>query len=135
MFLPEGKEFLTSTDAERYTCPCLTPHPKDSVFVAQTNGNYMALFSSLRPYRINKKKRYEGHKVEGFAVGCEFSPDGTLLVTGSSEGKVFFYSYRTARIARTLSAHGSACVNATFHPVLPSLLATCGWDGEIKIWQ
>nr|XP_056707647.1 WD repeat-containing protein 25 [Euleptes europaea] len=162
MFLPEGKEFLTSTDAvsqdsadrtiiawdfqtgakisnqifhERYTCPCLTPHPKDSVFVAQTNGNYMALFSSLRPYRINKRKRYEGHKVEGFAVGCEFSPDGTLLVTGSSEGKVFFYSYRTARIARTLPAHGSACTSATFHPVLPSLLATCAWDGEIKIWQ
>uniref|UniRef100_A0ACB8G5L7 WD repeat-containing protein 25 n=1 Tax=Sphaerodactylus townsendi TaxID=933632 RepID=A0ACB8G5L7_9SAUR len=133
MFLPEGKEFFTSTDVvsqdsadrtimawdfqtgakisnqifhERYTCPCLTHHPKDSIFVAQTNGNYMALFSSLRPYRINKRKRYEGHKVEGFAVGCEFSPDGTLLVTGSSEGKVFFYSYHTSRIVRMLSAHG-----------------------------
>ncbi|XP_048342465.1 WD repeat-containing protein 25 [Sphaerodactylus townsendi] len=162
MFLPEGKEFFTSTDVvsqdsadrtimawdfqtgakisnqifhERYTCPCLTHHPKDSIFVAQTNGNYMALFSSLRPYRINKRKRYEGHKVEGFAVGCEFSPDGTLLVTGSSEGKVFFYSYHTSRIVRMLSAHGSACTSATFNPVLPSLLATCSWDGEIKIWQ
>ncbi|XP_053131120.1 WD repeat-containing protein 25 isoform X1 [Hemicordylus capensis] len=162
MFLPEGKEFLTSTDAvsqdsadrtiiawdfhtaakisnqifhERYTCPTLTPHPKESVFVAQTNGNYLALFSSLRPYRINKKKRYEGHKVEGFAVGCEFSPDGMLLATGSSEGKVFFYNYSTARIIRTLSAHSQACVSATFHPVLPSLFATCDWGGEIKIWQ
>ncbi|XP_065541368.1 WD repeat-containing protein 25 isoform X1 [Lathamus discolor] len=162
LFLPEGKEFLTSTDAvsrdsadrtiiawdfqsaakisnqifhERYTCPSLTLHPKDSVFVAQTNGNYMALFSAQRPYRINKKKRYEGHKVEGFAVGCEFSPDGTLLVTGSSDGKVFFYNYHTARIIRTLSAHKEACVNAIFHPVLPSLLATCDWAGEVKIWQ
>ncbi|XP_074852611.1 WD repeat-containing protein 25 isoform X2 [Carettochelys insculpta] len=112
LFLPEGKEFLTSTDAvsrdsadrtiiawdfhsaakisnqifhERYTCPSLTLHPRELAFVAQTNGNYMALFSTQRPYRINKKKRYEGHKVEGFAVGCEFSPDGALLVTGSSE--------------------------------------------------
>ncbi|XP_062974127.1 WD repeat-containing protein 25 [Elgaria multicarinata webbii] len=162
MFLPEGKEFLSSTDAvsqdsadrtiiawdfhtaakisnqifhERYTCPILAPHPKEPVFVAQTNGNYTALFSSLRPYRINKKKRYEGHKVEGFAVGCEFSPDGTLLVTGSSGGNVFFYNYRTARIVRTLSAHSQACVGATFHPVLPSLLATCDWEGTIKIWQ
>ncbi|XP_065695376.1 WD repeat-containing protein 25 [Patagioenas fasciata] len=162
LFLPEGREFLTSTDAvsrdsadrtviawdfqsaakisnqifhERYTCPSLTLHPKDSVFVAQTNGNYMALFSAQRPYRINKKKRYEGHKVEGFAVGCEFSPDGTLLVTGSSDGKVFFYNYHTARIIRTLSAHKEACVSAIFHPVLPSLLATCSWAGEIKIWQ
>ncbi|NXY02012.1 WDR25 protein, partial [Pteruthius melanotis] len=120
---------------ERYTCPSLTLHPKESVFVAQTNGNYMALFSAQRPYRINKKKRYEGHKVEGFAVGCEFSPDGTLLVTGSSDGKVFFYNYHTSRIIRTLSAHKEACVSAIFHPVLPSLLATCDWAGEIKIWQ
>ncbi|OXB62487.1 hypothetical protein ASZ78_003875 [Callipepla squamata] len=93
LFLPEGKEFLTSTDAvsrdsadrtiiawdfqsaakisnqifhERYTCPSLALHPRDSAFVAQTNGNYMALFSSQRPYRINKKKRYEGHKVFPF---------------------------------------------------------------------
>ncbi|XP_021256707.1 WD repeat-containing protein 25 isoform X2 [Numida meleagris] len=162
LFLPEGKEFLTSTDAvsrdsadrtiiawdfqsaakisnqifhERYTCPSLALHPRESVFVAQTNGNYVALFSSQRPYRINKKKRYEGHKVEGFAVGCEFSPDGTLLVTGSSDGKVFFYNYHTSRIVRTLSAHREACVSAVFHPVLPSLLATSDWAGEIKIWQ
>ncbi|NWX11562.1 WDR25 protein, partial [Aegotheles bennettii] len=162
LFLSEGREFLTSTDAvsrdsadrtiiawdfqsaakisnqifhERYTCPSLTLHPKESVFVAQTNGNYMALFSAQRPYRINKKKRYEGHKVEGFAVGCEFSPDGTLLVTGSSDGKVFFYNYHTARIIRTLSAHKEACVRTIFHPVLPSLLTTCSWAGEIRIWQ
>ncbi|KAM8807470.1 WD repeat-containing protein 25 [Eudromia elegans] len=162
LFLPEGKEFLTSTDAvsrdsadrtiiawdfqsaakisnqifhERYTCPSLTLHPRESVFAAQTNGNYVALFSSQRPYRINKKKRYEGHKVEGFAVGCEFSPDGTLVVTGSSDGKVFFYNYHTSRVVRTLFAHREACVGATFHPVLPSLLATCDWAGEIKIWQ
>uniref|UniRef100_A0A8C3NY78 WD repeat domain 25 n=1 Tax=Cyanoderma ruficeps TaxID=181631 RepID=A0A8C3NY78_9PASS len=162
LFLPEGREFLTSTDAvsrdsadrtviawdfqsaakisnqifhERYTCPSLTLHPKEPVFVAQTNGNYMALFSAQRPYRINKKKRYEGHKVEGFAVGCEFSPDGTLLVTGSSDGKVFFYNYHSSRIIRTLSAHKEACVSAIFHPVLPSLLATCDWAGEIKVWQ
>ncbi|XP_025025809.1 WD repeat-containing protein 25 [Python bivittatus] len=162
MFLCEGKEFLTSTDAvsqdsadrtiiawdfqtaakisnqifhERFTCPSLSVHPKEFAFVAQTNGNYMALFSSLPPYRINKKKRFEGHKVEGFAIGCEFSPDGTLLVTGSSDGKVFFYNYRTAQILHTMSAHSQACVNATYHPVLPSLLATCSWDGVIKIWQ
>ncbi|NXO04354.1 WDR25 protein, partial [Rhinopomastus cyanomelas] len=162
LFLPEGTEFLTSTDAvsrdsadrtiiawdfqsaakisnqifhERYTCPSLTLHPKEPMFVAQTNGNYAALFSSQRPYRISKKKRYEGHKVEGFSVGCEFSPDGTLLVTGSSDGKVFFYNYHTARIICTLSAHKEACVSAIFHPVLPSLLATCDWAGEIKIWQ
>ncbi|KAM6461418.1 WD repeat-containing protein 25 isoform 2-T3 [Liasis olivaceus] len=134
-FSPEVKAWDVRSSKERFTCPSLSVHPKEFAFVAQTNGNYMALFSSLPPYRINKKKRFEGHKVEGFAIGCEFSPDGTLLVTGSSDGKVFFYNYRTAQILHTMSAHSQACVNATYHPVLPSLLATCAWDGVIKIWQ
>ncbi|XP_069064434.1 WD repeat-containing protein 25 isoform X2 [Pleurodeles waltl] len=90
LFLPEGNLFFTSTDSvsrdsadrtiiawdfqtgakisnqifhERYTCPSLTLHPKERAFAAQTNGNYMALFSTQRPFKINKKKRYEGHKV------------------------------------------------------------------------
>ncbi|KAM4690533.1 WD repeat-containing protein 25 [Rhinophrynus dorsalis] len=162
LFLPGGKEFLSTTDSvsrdsadrtiiswdfgtaakisnqifhERYTCPSLALHPKEAVFVAQTNGNYMALFSSQRPYKMNKKKRFEGHKVEGFAVGCEFSPDGSLIVTGSSEGTIFFYNYHNSRVVRSIAGDGNACVSVNFHPVLPSLLASSYWDGHIRIWQ
>lgn len=53
---------------ERYTCPSLALHPLDDCFVAQTNGNYVAAFSSQRPYRMNKRRRYEGHKVGGNSV-------------------------------------------------------------------
>lgn len=53
---------------ERYTCPSLALHPLDDSFVAQTNGNYVAAFSSQRPYRMNKRRRYEGHKVGGNSV-------------------------------------------------------------------
>ncbi|CAH2328224.1 WD repeat-containing 25 [Pelobates cultripes] len=162
LFLPGGNEFLSTTDSvsrdsadrtiiawdfgttakisnqifhERYTCPSLASHPKESVFIAQTNGNYIALFSNQRPYKMNKKKRFEGHKVEGFAVQCEFSPDGSLIVTGSSEGKVFFYNYHTSKLLRSIPGDDSACVSVTFHPVLPSLLASSYWDGNIRVWQ
>ncbi|XP_075047999.1 WD repeat-containing protein 25 [Mixophyes fleayi] len=162
LFLPGGNEFVSTTDSvsrdsadrtiiawdfataakisnqifhERYTCPSLALHPKDRVFVAQTNGNYIALFSTQRPYTMNKKKRFEGHKVEGFSVGCEFSPDGSLIVTGSSEGSVFFYSYHTAKIIRSVPGDGSACVSVNYHSVLTSLLAASYWDGQIRIWQ
>ncbi|XP_067895035.1 WD repeat-containing protein 25 isoform X2 [Heterodontus francisci] len=162
LFLPGGKEFLTSTDAvsrdsadrtiiawdfqtsakisnqifhERYTIPCLAVHPKESVFVAQTNGNYMVLFSTERPYRMNKRKRFEGHKVEGYAVGCEFSPDGTLIATGSADGTVCFYNYLNSKLIHTLLAHKQACIDVSFHPVHPSIIATCDWSGEIKVWQ
>lgn len=162
LFLREGSEFLSSTDAssrdsadrtiiawdfrssakisnqifhERYTCPSLALHPREPVFLAQTNGNYLALFSAVWPYRMSRRRRYEGHKVEGYAVGCECSPDGDLLVTGSADGRVLLYCFRTASRARTLHGHTQACLGTTFHPVLPSVLATCSWEGDIKIWH
>lgn len=48
---------------ERYTCPSLALHPLEEAFVAQTNGDYMAVFSSQKPYKMNKRRRYDGHKV------------------------------------------------------------------------
>lgn len=48
---------------ERYTCPSLALHPREPVFLAQTNGNYLALFSAVWPYRMSRRRRYEGHKV------------------------------------------------------------------------
>ncbi|XP_006839590.1 PREDICTED: WD repeat-containing protein 25 [Chrysochloris asiatica] len=162
LFLQEGSEFLSSTDAssrdsadrtiiawdfrssakisnqifhERYTCPSLALHPREPVFLAQTNGNYLALFSAVWPYRMSRRRRYEGHKVEGYSVGCECSPDGDLLVTGSADGRVLLYTFRTASRARTLQGHTQACVGVTFHPVLPSVLATCSWEGDVKVWH
>ncbi|KAG8514414.1 WD repeat-containing protein 25 [Galemys pyrenaicus] len=162
LFLREGSEFLSSTDAssrdsadrtiiawdfrssakisnqifhERYTCPSLALHPREPVFLAQTNGNYLALFSAVWPYRMSRRRRYEGHKVEGYSVGCECSPDGDLLVTGSADGRALLYTFRTASRARTLHSHTQACVGTAFHPVLPSVLATSSWEGDMKIWH
>ncbi|MEJ1283844.1 WD repeat domain 25 [Cricetulus griseus] len=120
---------------ERYTCPSLALHPREPVFLAQSNGNYLALFSSVWPYRMSRRRRYEGHKVEGYAVGCECSPCGDLLVTGSADGRVLMFSFRTARRACTLQGHAQACLGTTYHPVLPSVLGTCSWGGDIKIWH
>ncbi|XP_018619592.1 WD repeat-containing protein 25 [Scleropages formosus] len=162
LFLAGGKEFVSSSDSvsrdsaertlivwdfqttakisnqifhERYTCPSMALHPHENTFVAQTNGNYMALFAAQRPYRMNKRKRYEGHKVEGYAVGCEFSADGTVLVSGSSSGSIHFYDEQSTRQLRVLQAHGQACLCTTMHPVLPAVTASCDWGGELKIWH
>ncbi|XP_053291175.1 WD repeat-containing protein 25 [Pleuronectes platessa] len=120
---------------ERYTCPSLALHPLEDSFVAQTNGNYMAAFSSQQPYRMNKRRRYEGHKVEGYAVQCGFSQDGTILASGSATGCAHFYDYHTARALHTLRAHSQPCLCVAQHPVLPATAATCDWAGEIKVWH
>ncbi|XP_068582482.1 WD repeat-containing protein 25 isoform X2 [Cebidichthys violaceus] len=162
LFLRGGVDFITSSDCvsrdsadrtliawdyqttakvsnqiyqERFTCPSLALHPLEESFVAQTNGDYMAVFSSQQPYRMNKRRRYEGHKVEGYAVQCEFSPDGTILASGSSTGSAHFYDYHNARIRHTLHAHSRPCLCVSQHPVLPATAATCDWAGEIKVWH
>ena len=48
---------------EAFTCTCLKVHPTESHFIAQSNGDYIALFSTRKPYKLNKFKGYEGHKV------------------------------------------------------------------------
>ncbi|KAL4693255.1 hypothetical protein H8959_017065, partial [Pygathrix nigripes] len=134
-FSSEMKAWDIRTGKERFTCPSLALHPREPVFLAQTNGNYLALFSTVWPYRMSRRRRYEGHKVEGYSVGCECSPGGDLLVTGSADGRVLMYSFRTASRACTLQGHTQACVGTTYHPVLPSVLATCSWGGDMKIWH
>ncbi|XP_012707403.2 WD repeat-containing protein 25 [Fundulus heteroclitus] len=162
LFLRGGKDFITSSDCvsrdsadrtliawdyqttakvsnqlyhERYTCPSLALHPQEESFVAQTNGNYMALFSSQRPYRMNKRRRFDGHKVEGYAVQCDFSPDGAILASGSSTGSAHFYDYQSGRVLHSVQAHSQPCLRVSQHPVLPATAATCDWAGEIKIWH
>ncbi|KAG8013320.1 WD repeat-containing protein 25 [Nibea albiflora] len=134
LFLRGGADFITSSD-------CVSRDSADRTLVAwdyettakvsnqiyQTNGNYVAVFSSQQPYRMNKRRRYEGHKVEGYAVRCEFSRDGTILASGSSTGSAHFYDYHNARSLHTLHAHTHPCLCVSQHPVLPATAATCDW--------
>lgn len=162
LFLRGGSDFITSSDSvsrdsadrtlmawdfqttarvsnqifhERYTCPSLALHPMEDSFVAQTNGNYIALFSAQKPYSMNKRRRFEGHKVEGYAVQCGFSPDGTILVSGSSNGCAHFYDYHTSGMLHTLKAHSQPCLSVVQHTVLPATMATGDWAGEVKVWS
>ncbi|XP_023913115.1 uncharacterized protein LOC112024714 isoform X3 [Quercus suber] len=41
---------------EAYTCPCVRRHPFDPFFVAQSNANYIAIFSSSPPFKLDKYK-------------------------------------------------------------------------------
>lgn len=41
---------------EAYTCPYLRAHPEGTHFVAQSNANYIAIFSAQAPYKLNKYK-------------------------------------------------------------------------------
>ncbi|WJX88080.1 hypothetical protein P8452_70202 [Trifolium repens] len=157
-FIMNGKQFISSSDVsgsnisensiivwdvsrqvrlsnqvyvEAYTCPCVRRHPIDPVFVAQSNGNYIAIFSTTSPYRLNKYKRYENHGVSGFPIKCNFSLDGKKLASGSSDGFIYLYDYQSSKVLKKIKAFDQACLDIAFHPVMPNVIASCSWDGTI----
>ncbi|GAB4846263.1 hypothetical protein Ancab_025262 [Ancistrocladus abbreviatus] len=121
--------------AEAYTCPCIRCHPSEPFFVVQSNGNYIAIVSTKHPYRLDKYKRYESHGVSGFPIKCEFSVDGEALATGSSDGYMYFYSVQSSHLIKKIKACDQACVDVAFHPLLPNVIASCSWNGDITVFE
>ena len=74
-------------------------------------------------------------QVCGYHIGCDFSPDGRIVSSGSADGKIFFYDHLTSRVIRTLDAHSAPCMDVAYHPTLPCCVASCGWDGQVKVWK
>ncbi|CAK7338307.1 unnamed protein product [Dovyalis caffra] len=120
---------------EAYTCPSVRCHPFEPCFVAQSNANYIAIFSSSPPFRLDKYKRYESHGVSGFPIKCNFSLDGEKLVSGSSDGSIYFYNYRSSVLVRKIKAYEQACIDVVFHPVLPNVIASCSWNGDVSVFE
>lgn len=119
---------------EAYTCPCIRYHPYDPYFIAQSNGNYIAIFSANPPFRLDKYRRYEGHGVLGFPIKCNFSMSGDIVASGSSDGCVYFYESKSSQLIQKIRAHGQACIDVAFNPVMPAV-ATCSWSGEILVFE
>ncbi|CAG8545252.1 33301_t:CDS:2 [Gigaspora margarita] len=123
---------------EAFSCTALRFHPFRKHFVAQSNGNYIAIFGSEKPWKLDKRKRFEGHLVNGHPIRCNFSPEpdqGRFLASGDANGSIFFYEWSTSKIVKTIEdAHLGACVDVCWHPLLNGIVASCGWDGKVALW-
>ncbi|ORX89492.1 WD40 repeat-like protein, partial [Basidiobolus meristosporus CBS 931.73] len=135
-FLPDSKFFMTCSDfvlrnasdksivvwdydsgtvhsnqiyQEGFSCTCLSIHPNQHCFVAQTNGNYIAIFNMEKPWKMNQRKRFEGHQVSGYHIQCNFSLKGKYVATGSADGSLYFYDWSTSRPLKIIkNAHREA---------------------------
>ncbi|MGE5193408.1 MAG: WD40 repeat domain-containing protein [Deltaproteobacteria bacterium] len=74
----------------------------------------------------------EGHTGSVLAVG--FSPDGTVLVTGSRDHTIKLWGARTGHLDRTLSEHAGDVYAVVFSPK-GDWLASSSKDTSIKFWD
>jgi len=153
-FVDENRRFVTTSDdktirawdydipvvikyiAEPYmhSMPAVTVHPSKKFFAAQSLDNQILIFSTDN-YRQNRKKRFAGHSVAGYACQVGFSPDGKWISSGDSNGNMVFWDWKTGRIKSRLPCHDKVVIAHEWLPHETSKVVTASWDGLIKLWD
>ncbi|KAK3041787.1 hypothetical protein RJ639_000303 [Escallonia herrerae] len=153
-FVDDNRRFVTSSDDKSlrvwefgipvvikyisephmHSMPSISLHPNTNWLAAQSLDNQILIYSTRERFQLNKKKRFAGHIVAGYACQVNFSPDGRFVMSGDGEGKCWFWDWKTCKVFRTLKCHEKVCIGCEWHPLETSKVATCGWDGLIKYW-
>lgn len=119
--------------------PVPTQPPKNTTggFLAcQSLDNTVKVFGTRDRFKELRKKVFRGHTNAGYACQLAFSPNSRFLASGDGEGKLHFWDWRTTRALAKYRAHDNGpCIGVQWHPVEPGLVATCGWDGLVKLWD
>ncbi|XP_061976500.1 uncharacterized protein LOC133697758 isoform X1 [Populus nigra] len=123
------------SEPHMHSMPSISLHPNMNWLAAQSLDNQILIYSTRERFQLNKKKRFAGHIVAGYACQVNFSPDGRFVMSGDGEGKCWFWDWKSCKVFRTLKCHEGVCIGAEWHPLEQSKVATCGWDGLIKYWQ
>jgi pre-mRNA-processing factor 17 len=124
----------------------------EKYFAAQSLDNQILIYSTDN-FRQNRKKRFAGHSVAGYACQVGFSPDGKWISSGDGEGNVVFWDWKTGRIKSRLRAHSKVVIAHEWLPhetvgvrgvnhapmlteslLTQSKVITASWDGLIKLW-
>ena len=48
---------------------------------------------------------------------------------------VWFWDFKTTRNYTTINAHKGVVSDIKWNPIYPCLVASCSWDGTIKLWD
>ncbi|KAJ3141089.1 pre-mRNA-processing factor 17 [Geranomyces variabilis] len=118
-----------------HSMPAVTLHPTKKWLACQSLDNQIVIYSARDRFRMNRKKTFRGHLVAGYACEPSFSPDGRFVSSGDSEGRVWFWDWKTCKVLTKFKAHDKVVIGSVWHPHETSKLFTCSWDGTIKFWD
>ena len=95
------------------------------------DGRVMIWDMSVRPPRNTGV--FESH--DGPVYGIDFDSDGTHLAGATDGGSVKVWDVRKGIEVKTLAAHDGRARSVRFSHEGPKLLASCGVDGFVRVWD
>ena len=111
---------------------------QSSLYGAYHQNGKMSVVTSAFDYTVaiweNGIKRRSWVAHEQMLVSAEFSPKGTLLVTGSQDKLVKLWDADTGTLKRTYMGHMAGVSHAVFSPD-GKRIASASEDGTIRIWD
>ncbi|GAA5848953.1 hypothetical protein JCM8547_006396 [Rhodosporidiobolus lusitaniae] len=122
-------------DPQMHSMPAVGLSPNGKWLAATSLDNQIVLFGA-DTFKQNRKKRFAGHTIAGYACEPRFSPDGRFVSSGDGQGNMVFWDFKTSRIVGRLNkAHKQVVVSHQWLPHETSKLITSSWDGLIKLWD
>ncbi|CAG8545042.1 3225_t:CDS:10 [Funneliformis mosseae] len=154
-FVDENRRFVTTSDDKTlrawefdipvvikyiaephmHSMPAVTLHPNKKWLACQSLDNQIVIYGAKDRFRIHRKKRFTGHLIAGYACQVNFSPDGRFIMSGDSEGNIWFWDWKSCKMLKKFKAHDNVVIGCEWHPHETSKVATCSWDGLIKLWD
>uniref|UniRef100_A0A8C6T496 Pre-mRNA-processing factor 17 n=1 Tax=Neogobius melanostomus TaxID=47308 RepID=A0A8C6T496_9GOBI len=128
-------DFKYIAEPSMHSMPAVTLSPNGKWLACQSMDNQILIFGAQNRFRLNKKKIFKGHMVAGYACQVGFSPDMSYVVSGDADGKLNVWDWKTTKLYHRFKAHDKVCISALWHPHETSKVITCGWDGQIKLWD
>uniref|UniRef100_A0AAY5EVN6 Pre-mRNA-processing factor 17 n=1 Tax=Electrophorus electricus TaxID=8005 RepID=A0AAY5EVN6_ELEEL len=128
-------DFKYIAQPSMHSMPAVTLSPSGKWLACQSMDNQILIFGAQNRFRLNKKKVFKGHMVAGYACQVDFSPDMSYVVSGDADGKLNIWDWKTTKLYHRIKAHDKVCISALWHPHETSKVITCGWDGQIKLWD
>ncbi|KAI3626096.1 hypothetical protein CBS9595_001457 [Malassezia furfur] len=91
------------------------------------------------------QQRYHGHKADEFVIRATFGGHGEQLagglgapfvVSGSEDAQIYFWHRASGRLIESSCRHAHGAVNdIAWRPQHDAVMASCGDDGTVRIWQ
>ena len=122
-------------DPSMHSIPTVTVHPSGRYFLGQSQDNQILIFTAVNKYKMKRDKRFTGHQAAGYACQVGVSGDGQWVASGDGEGRMWVWDWKTSRVMKRIKCHDGVMIGCVWNENSTSQVATCGWDGLIKLWN